>query len=87
MSTQGVRNIVTKYAQKSGIHKKITPHVFRHSFATLLMESGVDIKYIQDFLGHSTIATTQIYLHISDEQKRKVLATKHPREHMLTAIH
>lgn len=87
MSTQGVRNIVTKYAQKAGIQKNITPHVFRHSFATLLMESGVDIKYIQDFLGHSTIATTQIYLHISDEQKRKVLATKHPREHMLTAIH
>ena len=82
MSTQAVRNIITKYAERSGINKKITPHVFRHSFATLLLESGVDIKYIQDFLGHSTIATTQIYLHISDQQKRKVLATKHPREIM-----
>lgn len=85
MSTQGVRNIVTKYVERSGIHKKITPHVFRHSFATLLLESGVDIKYIQDFLGHSTIATTQIYLHISDEQKRTILATKHPRGQMMVA--
>ena len=86
MSTQGVRNIVTKYVERSGIHKKITPHVFRHSFATLLLESGVDIKFIQDFLGHSTIATTQIYLHISDEQKRKVLAAKHPRSRMGGAV-
>ena len=82
MSTQGVRNMVRKYATMAGINKKITPHVFRHSFATLLLESGVDIKYIQDFLGHSTISTTQIYLHLSDENKRKILATKHPRELM-----
>lgn len=85
MRTQGVRNIVAKYAKLSGISKNITPHVFRHSFATLLIESGVDIKYIQDFLGHSTIATTQIYLHISDEQKKKVLAAKHPRDRMCSA--
>ena len=85
MRTQGVRNIVSKYAKLSGINKNITPHVFRHSFATLLIESGVDIKYIQDFLGHSTIATTQIYLHISDEQKKKVLAAKHPRDRMCAA--
>lgn len=85
MRTQSVRNIVTKYAKRSGINKNITPHVFRHSFATLLIESGVDIKYIQDFLGHSTIATTQIYLHISDEQKKKVLAAKHPRDRMCAA--
>lgn len=85
MSTQGVRNIVSKYVERAGLQKKITPHVFRHSFATLLLESGVDIKYIQEFLGHSTIATTQIYLHISDEQKHLVLATKHPRNRMMVA--
>lgn len=83
MSTQGVRNLVTKYAEKAGFEKHVTPHVFRHSFASLLLESGVDIKYIQDFLGHSTISTTQIYLHVSDEQKRKILATNHPRSKML----
>lgn len=83
MSTQGVRNLVAKYAEKAGLEKHVTPHVFRHSFASLLLESGVDIKYIQDFLGHSTISTTQIYLHVSDEQKRRILATSHPRSQML----
>ncbi len=82
MSTQGVRNLITKYAKIAGIHKNITPHVFRHSFASLLLESGVDIKYIQEFLGHSTISTTQIYLHTSDEKKRRILAVKHPRRQM-----
>ncbi|GAB1475765.1 tyrosine recombinase XerC [Bacillota bacterium] len=82
LNTQGVRNIVTKFTKLSGINKNITPHVFRHSFATLLIESGVDIKYIQDFLGHSTITTTQIYLHISDEQKKRILQSKHPRDRM-----
>jgi len=85
LRTQGVRNIVTKFAKLSGINKNITPHVFRHSFATLLIESGVDIKYIQDFLGHSTITTTQIYLHISEGQKKKVLAANHPRDRMCVA--
>ncbi|NLT47473.1 MAG: tyrosine-type recombinase/integrase [Clostridiales bacterium] len=82
MSTQGVRDLITKYSKIAGINKNITPHVFRHSFASLLLESGVDIKYIQEFLGHSTISTTQIYLHTSDEEKRRILATNHPRERM-----
>lgn len=85
MRPQGVRNIITKYAKLSGLNKNITPHVFRHSFATLLIESGVDIKYIQDLLGHSTIATTQIYLHISEDQKKKVLASRHPRDRICSA--
>ena len=69
MSAQAVRNLITKYSNIAGINKRITPHVFRHSFASLLLESGVDIKYIQEFLGHSTISTTQIYLHTSDKEK------------------
>lgn len=80
LSTQAVRNLVTKYTKLAGIKKNITPHVFRHTFATLLLEEGVDIKYIQDFLGHSSISTTQIYLHTTNRQKRKIIATRHPRE-------
>ena len=79
---EGVRNLVDKYAKAAGIRRRVTPHVFRHSFATLLIESGVDIKYVQDFLGHSSISTTQIYLHLSEESKRQVLAAHHPRARM-----
>lgn len=80
LSPQAVRNLVTKYTNLAHIKKNITPHVFRHSFATLLLEEGVDVKYIQEFLGHSSISTTQIYLHISNKTARKVLKTKHPRK-------
>ncbi|MBR0600422.1 tyrosine-type recombinase/integrase [Sinanaerobacter chloroacetimidivorans] len=83
LSTQAVRNLVEKYTKMAGITKKITPHTFRHSFASLLLEEGVDIKYIQDFLGHSSIATTQIYLHTSSREKRKIMATKHPRQKLV----
>lgn len=82
LSTQAVRNLVTKYTRLAGIKKNITPHVFRHTFATLLLEEGVDIKYIQDFLGHSSISTTQIYLHTTNKQKRKIMATQHPRQRL-----
>lgn len=82
LSTQAVRNLVTKYTKLAGIKKNITPHVFRHTFASLLLEEGVDIKYIQDFLGHSSISTTQIYLHTTNRQKRKIIATQHPRQRL-----
>ena len=83
LSTQAVRNLVSKYAGLAGIDKKITPHLFRHSFASLLLEEGVDIKYIQDFLGHSSISTTQIYLHTTSSQKRRIMSTKHPRQKLI----
>lgn len=65
ITPQVVRNLTTKIAKKALIDRKITPHHFRHTFATLLMEEGVDIRYIQKFLGHSTITTTQIYTHVT----------------------
>lgn len=83
ITTQAVRNLVEKYTKLAGINKKVTPHFFRHSFASLLLEEGVDIKYIQDFLGHSSISTTQIYLHTTSSQKRRILSTKHPRQKLI----
>lgn len=80
LSTQAARNIVTKYTKLAGIRRNITPHAFRHTFATLLLEEGVDIKYIQEFLGHSSISTTQIYLHVSASSCRNIINKKHPRK-------
>lgn len=79
ISDQSVRNIVDKYSTLAGIKNHITPHMFRHSFATLLLEEGVDIRYIQRLLGHSSIVTTQIYTHVAGKKQRDILSEKHPR--------
>ena len=82
VSTNAVRNLITKYVNKSDINRRVTPHTFRHSFASILLEQGAQLSYIQNYLGHSTISTTQIYLHISDDQAREVLKNTHPRSRM-----
>ena len=79
LSDQSVRLIVCKYAKKAGYTAHITPHMFRHSFATLLLEADVDIRYIQKFLGHSSISTTQIYTFVAAAKQRDILASRHPR--------
>ena len=78
-SDQSVRGIVNKYSKLAGVENHITPHMFRHSFATLLLEEGVDIRYIQKLLGHSSIVTTQIYTHVAGKKQRDILSEKHPR--------
>ncbi len=80
LSDQSIRQIVKHLSSKAGIQKHITPHVFRHSFATLLLEKDVDIKYIQSLLGHSSIMTTQIYTHVNRAKQKQILRTKHPRK-------
>lgn len=82
ISTQAVRNMITKYVKMSGLHKNVTPHMFRHTFATLLLDEGVDLRHIQEFLGHSSISTTQIYLHPGERESREILLAKHPRSRM-----
>ena len=82
LSEQSVRIIINKYTKKANIHKHLTPHMFRHSFATLLLEEDVDIRYIQQILGHSSITTTQIYTHVSTKKQNDILSLKHPRNHM-----
>lgn len=80
ISEQSVRLMIKKYQKISGIDKHITPHMFRHSFATLLLEEGVDVRYIQHMLGHSSISTTQIYTKVNMKQQKKILNSKHPRK-------
>lgn len=82
-SEQSIRNMITKYTALIGSPIHITPHMFRHSFATLLLEEDVDIRYIQNMLGHSSVTTTQIYTHVSTSKQRKILADKHPRNRIL----
>jgi integrase/recombinase XerD len=83
LSTQSIRNLVAVVVRKTGLTKHITPHTFRHSFATLLLERDVDIKYIQSLLGHSSIMTTQLYTHVNQTKQRQLLKAKHPRRDMM----
>lgn len=72
MTERNIQKILKKYVEKSGIKKDVHPHTLRHSFATHLLEKGVDIRKIQELLGHSDLSTTQIYTHISNEELKKI---------------
>ncbi len=82
LTDQSVRFMINHYAELAGISQHITPHMFRHSFATLLLEQDVDIRYIQRMLGHSSISTTEIYTHVSSTKQKDILIHKHPRNLM-----
>lgn len=83
LSEQSVRFMINKLALKAQVQQHLTPHMFRHSFATLLLEEDVDIRYIQQILGHSSITTTQIYTHVSTKKQNDILSLKHPRNRVL----
>ena len=82
LSEQSARNMIHKYADEIHADINITPHMFRHSFATYLMEADVNIRYIQKMLGHASITTTQIYTYVTTEKEKEILRTKHPRNRM-----
>lgn len=79
---QSIRLMLKKYTNLAGIKRNITPHMFRHSFATYLIEEEVDVTYVQQILGHSSIKTTQIYIHIAAKKQAEILREKHPRKLM-----
>lgn len=79
---QSIRLMLKKYTLKAGIQRKITPHMFRHSFATYLIEEGVDVSCVQQILSHSSIKTTQIYIHVAAKKQADILRELHPRNNM-----
>ena len=79
LSDQAVRRMLKKYSALCGITLHITPHMFRHTFATSLLEADVDIRYIQEMLGHSSINVTEIYTHVALSKQKDILQSKHPR--------
>lgn len=82
LSQQSIRYFINSLVNECKINQHITPHMFRHSFATLLLDEGVDIRYIQQLLGHSSITTTQIYTQVSYAKQKSILSAMHPRNKM-----
>lgn len=80
LSRVGFFKLLKNIAKQAGIEKEISPHTLRHSYATHLLEAGVDLRYIQELLGHEDISTTQIYTHLSLAKVKEVYKTAHPRE-------
>ena len=79
LSRMGIWNIIKKRVSNSPINKKVTPHIFRHSFATHLIEGGADLVAVQQMLGHSDITTTQIYTHLDKAYLKEIHKSYHPR--------
>lgn len=78
LSTQGISNIISKFREDSGIARHVTPHMLRHTVATLLLRNGADIRVVQEFLGHASISTTQRYTHVAKEHLIGALRKHHP---------
>jgi len=81
LTRRGIADIINKLIFKSSIKHKISPHTLRHTFATLLLNEGMDIREVQELLGHERLSTTNIYTHVSNEELRRIYLKNHPRAH------
>jgi integrase/recombinase XerD len=86
LSTQGIANVIAKLRRQAKIERHITPHMLRHTVATLLLRNGADIRVVQEFLGHTSIATTQRYTHVTKDHLIRVLRKCHPSLRLRTEI-
>lgn len=79
LTVRGLELILNEVEQKTGLHYELHPHIFRHSFATHLLEGGADLRVIQDLLGHESLNTTQVYTHVTEEEMKEEFSLHHPR--------